>query len=307
MLSRFRALLAGQRVATWTLTGFSNLALPEGSELETPWGLLRPVSPRLSQISPFGTRATALLETEFSLGFRVGEPSPDPQSWAADIEASFAAQRQAVLLLPLSVLLGLDREQRAVAEFAWNTTVLPAEAGGGFTGQIGPSWPGSAPGPPLESAELEGVGAWMHRLASHYNPAVEIAVRRTLSAARGFHLRAQADSLIDAVIAWENLVGPEEPGESTFRVTAALAHLLEKAPAERDATRRRLAKVYRARSKVVHGLEPGDLAAEREEAVRVALEALRRLFLNYPDLIPDRGRGTRFLLGEAATSGSIPC
>lgn len=55
------------------------------------------------------------------------------------------------------------------------------------------------------------------------------------------------DALLDAVIAWENLVGADE-GETTLRITTALAWLLNRSPSERAATEERLRVLYRLRS-----------------------------------------------------------
>ena len=62
---------------------------------------------------------------------------------------------------------------------------------------------------------------WARRIASVHLPSINVAARRTVSAIA--HRTEKADALIDAVTAWENLVGTES--EVTFRVTAALAKL----------------------------------------------------------------------------------
>lgn len=295
-LLRFRSLVAGEPNRSWRLIGFSNITLPDDNRLETPWGLLGPVSRRLARSRPFGLQASAVLETEFDLQFVVGEPPELPELPA--LEAHFEELRQAAMLLPIAVLLALNRERLQVPEPTWHTTLLPAEMAGAFSGQIRPELPMFPASKTLDADELASLNTWMTHVANHYDAAIEIAISRTLSAARHFMGRDHADALIDAVIAWENLVGPEEAGETTFRVTAGLAHLLESDPSKRDARRRQFARVYRARSKVVHGHQPGSLATERDEAVGVAIGALRRLFADFPDLIADRTRGTRLLLGD---------
>jgi hypothetical protein len=108
------------------------------------------------------------------------------------------------------------------------------------------------------------------------------------------------DSLIDAVVAWENLFGHGGTTEVVFRVTLALAHLLEEDPAKRMALRRELTKIYDLRSRVLHGDELGpkdDLAQGKERAVEVAVQAIAKLFRNRPALLADRSRGLTLLLG----------
>jgi hypothetical protein len=75
----------------------------------------------------------------------------------------------------------------------------------------------------LSKSQAGGWQEWIGRVDSRRIPAVDIAIRRTLLAAAE---RADpTDALVDAVIAWENLVGSSE-GEQTLRISAALAWLL---------------------------------------------------------------------------------
>jgi hypothetical protein len=110
------------------------------------------------------------------------------------------------------------------------------------------------------------------------------------------------DALIDAVIAWENLFGAGGRSETVFRVTGALAILLEPVPSARPARRSELAKIYDLRSRVMHGSEvnPGEVYKRKDQAIDVAIEALRRLFGERPALIADSERAMSLLLGTAA-------
>jgi len=102
---------------------------------------------------------------------------------------------------------------------------------------------------------------------------VDLAARRLVSAiARRVD---HGDALIDAVMSWENLVGTST--EVTFRVTAALAKLLEGDAARRRALRKALAKVYDVRSRVVHGVVVKDAVVRdaAKEAIQVSIRALR--------------------------------
>ena len=75
-------------------------------------------------------------------------------------------------------------------------------------------------------------------------------------------------------MAWENVVGTST--EVTFRVTAALAKLLEPDRLKRRALRKSLAQVYDIRSRLVHGVVVDQPAINdaATEAVDVAVRAL---------------------------------
>jgi hypothetical protein len=137
---------------------------------------------------------------------------------------------------------------------------------------------------------------WTSELARADLEHVEIAVDRTL---RSLWAQDSTDSLIDAVIAWENLVGTRS--ETSYRVTAALAMLCQDDPEKRIATRRDLAATYDARSRLVHGDQlPPDLQQHRDRGIQTALEALRRLMTERQDLLAlssSSKRSDRLLLG----------
>lgn len=117
---------------------------------------------------------------------------------------------------------------------------------------------------------------WARIVDSCHSPAVDIAARRLTSAVA--HRIDPSDSLIDAVMVWENLVGSSS--ETTFRVTAALAKALEPDPGKRRALRKDLAHIYNIRSKVVHGVgvhRPAITDAAKK-AVDVAVRALRAFY-----------------------------
>lgn len=104
----------------------------------------------------------------------------------------------------------------------------------------------------------------------------EIAATRLVSAV--VHREHYVDSLIDAVMVWENLLGTSS--EVSFRVTAALARLLEPDVSKRRNFRKKLADVYDVRSRIVHGskIDPAKVNEARNLAVDVAIRALREFY-----------------------------
>ncbi len=107
------------------------------------------------------------------------------------------------------------------------------------------------------------------------------------------------DSFIDAIICWENLIGASP--ETTFRVCAAIAHLIHPdAPSERFDEFEKMKRMYSLRSKVVHGskhLSSIDAFEKRDYAIDIALRAMRAV-LARPDLVAlKNGRSDRILVG----------
>jgi hypothetical protein len=82
------------------------------------------------------------------------------------------------------------------------------------------------------------------------------------------------DVLVDAVVAWENLFGSKT--ESTFRVTAAVATLMEPSDRDkRDALQKELSGIYDRRSRLVHGdLAEGDKKFTSADAKTQSARAL---------------------------------
>jgi hypothetical protein len=73
-----------------------------------------------------------------------------------------------------------------------------------------------------------------------------------------------------------------------LRISSSLAWLLGEGADGRQATRREVGRLYGLRSDVVHGnrpLEPTEAAEARSSALRLTLEALRRLIANRADLL----------------------
>lgn len=121
----------------------------------------------------------------------------------------------------------------------------------------------------LTEEQADGLVAWAERVARFYHPSIAVAMRRTLSAVAERRSSAE-DTLRDAVIEWENLFGTGGTSEMTFRVTTALALLLDPDPASRPALRKELSKVYDLRSKVAHGgeVKPKDQLAAKGPSYR---------------------------------------
>jgi hypothetical protein len=125
-----------------------------------------------------------------------------------------------------------------------------------------------------------------------------VAARRVLAAAS--ELLDPGGSLVDAVTAWESMLGADR--ETTFAVTAAMAKLI--GPTDTEGRLRlmaRLKQIYRQRSALVHTgneTKKGDLREDQATAIDVALQSLRMLSEERHDLLPFASgeRSTRLLL-----------
>jgi hypothetical protein len=296
VLLRFRRLLKGERDTAVVLDAFEGFELPAGTRIRTPWGWLRKATEIEQGMQLTGsTHPHVMLESTVPLEIQVGEPSgglrlPSEEWRALGLKG---------LLVTLSVLLALEESRVDPVGAVWQTVILPAQLGAGFSSNFPPPRrfaPTSAT--VLTPSEMEGVSFWAELVSRHYEPAIDLAVRRTVSAIR--ERRDARDALIDAVIAWENLFGHGGSTEVGFRVTAALTLLLEEDSSKRSDFRKELSQVYGVRSAVLHGgevSEKDDLEARKEKAITVALAALRALLRDRPELISDERRGMRLILG----------
>ena len=167
-----------------------------------------------------------------------------------------------------------------------------------------PPWVEVASGPVVETvltaADLVAIAVIAEEVGE-VAPKLDIALNRMVRVAS--ERREPADALIDAVIAWENMLGSRS--ETIFKVCAALAWLLEPSDPER---RRRLfaeaEKIYDIRSRLIHGSEDldGHSAAQlAEKALSLAVGAFRRIHAN-PSLAQMRSsaRTKAILLGAHA-------
>jgi hypothetical protein len=199
--------------------------------------------------------------------------------------------------LRASLLLAVTRDHRVQLVPAWQSVDDPLE----HMPSMGWHDPRQAVG--LMPTQLTGQEVlqwqeWFELLGTPGAERVNIALSRVLRAVG--ERRDPVDVLIDAVIAWENIFGSSQ-GESTLRVTASMARLIEDDTAERDALRGRLADIYKLRSKAVHGNgQPKDSELPLcYDALTYAIQTLRKMFRDRPDLLDHKdgtGRSLKLLL-----------
>jgi hypothetical protein len=307
VISVLRKLAAGKVVNVVRLVGFRGLEIPEDVIISLPHGRLRAPRPQdRSFLLPESENATAIFVTTFPLqlkDIRAWQPGQPPAAgdWS-DVRISYQTAQREVDMTRLAVLLASSASEFwALSEQA--SLIVDPTVPGGVT-----QWTGQKYGVRQAKIDTEGsdrIREWWSTIRHVHPSELDIAMRRVLSAA-GDRVDP-IDGFVDAVVAWENCFGTET--ETTFRVTAAIAALLEPESEQARLSRQKTLKtMYGKRSKVVHGAiqpEPDEASLLRDEALKVAVECLRHLYQHRPDLLPLKSetRSTRLVLGANAHNG----
>lgn len=290
----------GQPVEIVEVVGLTGLNLPQGRVLNTPWGPLRGIH-RLS--IEYGSGAEGFMRAirlVLCKPRQVTIPIVSPPVEQIPLGPWKTTEEGQVLgMLALAFLLANSNDQLALPTPVWSTTVHPFAAGGSYTVRyplMRLTWP-----PTLDEAGCVRVEGWCQRLEErrHLSPGASIAGSRLISAVS--QRTSLVDSLVDAVVAWESLIGPSG-GEITFRVTAALAKLIEADPMKRPAIVKQLKGIYTLRSKAVHGeaIDMNKLKDNVDAAVGFGIMGLQRLYTLEPEWLEldSTERSDRLLIRE---------
>ncbi|WP_182354991.1 hypothetical protein [Flaviflexus huanghaiensis] len=178
-----------------------------------------------------------------------------------------------------SIALGIlltSPEARPVVVRAWQSVLDPLIDGIPISwSEVDRNWQISPRR--LTEEEVFSWQLWSARVQEFRIPEIGIAIRRALAATA--YREAPEDALIDAVTGWENLVGTR--ANTVSSVTGALARLLTEQDGDVAMAKRKLANVYDARSRLVHGDPKTEDSVVREnsiDAVMTLLRALRKIF-----------------------------
>ncbi|MDP8931334.1 MAG: HEPN domain-containing protein [Actinomycetota bacterium] len=313
-----RRLARGEIVLVPALLAFTYVRLPQDTSIQTPWGLLRELreterdlapsdlSGRLSHTHADGTNVEVdysgdvVLETEVPLRIEI-LPSMDAEPDLSKMSSAGAELERRASLISLAITLASEHKPYAFAIPTWQVIFDPLAHGPMLSwrertrGGIGIS-PRQ-----VERSELSRIESWSKTIADAHNTNIDIAIRRLQTAIAD--RRNVVDSLIDLVIAWENLFGSSQ-GEATLRLSGSLAILLTEDPTRRREIKRQVSRTYGLRSKVVHGateLDPSTTTQQVLAAIDLTVEALRELYGERSDLLaaPSSGdRSTALILGE---------
>lgn len=309
-LTLLRALAEDKSVEVPAWVGVGNVALPV-DYLDLPWGTLRPYPyPTQLEIIPSGARPPTttnagrnvtlgvILETSFTLEIRIEDSASDISELAfpASMTREFAKLDVQFSNTALAAMLATERNPPAACTRLWTIVSDPLSFGGHMSFKPDTS-------PPVahhifSQTEVASMQDWSHTLELKPAKSLEIPRRRILSAVA--ERRDPVDGFIDAVIAWESLFAGTGQGELSFRICAAMATLLHESKDGRLAELKRLSALYVNRSKVLHGaieIEQEEAIRSRDEAVRAALECIKKLYREHPDLLGDLQRSKKIILG----------
>ncbi len=295
LLAEVRRLIAGETGRAYVGAAFAGIRVPEGTRLRTPFGVLRSAAEPERSHRPGGSpEAWTILEKEIPFTWNLGER---PEGTKLKISQEFRAAEENMNRLPLAGLLALGED--AVPRLTWFYVRAPLRRWGPSGWPVRLGWGDKLQEPdPLDPDRQIELAEWCRRVDEHHTPTIAIAERRVISAVTD-RPYSDEDALIDAVIAWENLFGHGSNVEMTFRVTTALAILLEADPTKRRELAAELRKIYGDRSTVAHGSklsDKRDLRTIRSRAIELTVAAFRGLFRDRPDLLSDRDRGMCLVL-----------
>jgi hypothetical protein len=322
-LATVRKATAGKKLTIKALVGVTGLRLPDDVTLDLPWGRLRPASEQDRPLIPpgFGGKLTTtteegkqieidyagdlVMEMDVPYKIKVG-PGDSSSAWPVELSSQQLVEER-LETVRLALLLSSTRKTAPIVLGTWSVFQDPLAIGARSSSWRDPRKARALLPIRLTKAEARGWETWIARVDQGRVKNISVAIRRTLFAAAD---RVDpTDALVDAVIAWENLVGSTQ-GEPTLRISAALAWLLGRNAADRQRIRKQVTDLYRIRSDVVHGnraLNPSDANEKHLEALDIAIQALRRVFHRHTHLLTDcknsTERSMRLILNDRTSEG----
>lgn len=293
-LDELKRVTRGDRVRVTRVFGLVGVSLPAGTSLPLPWGTLSPTPPVVDQHAPAWSHqpSTAMITSRYMAAVQVTrDPSPDPLAFGTD---QFSGEMRLAKLVPLAFALATANDTPCAPLVGFRSTLSPFLSGYASSSPVLPPWTQTRM---LEPADLEELAHWAELIEAGHHQSMDVAAGRVVTA---ITLRPDpSDALIDAVTAWESLVGTR--AETVFRVTAALSKLLA-ASDERAARRKSLGKIYDTRSRLVHGeeVEPQRIASHSVAAIEVALSAMRAIYERGDEwgALTSTARSDRLILGD---------
>jgi hypothetical protein len=310
VVATLRSAAAGRPATCPALLAFAGLTLPHGvDEVVLPFGRLRRareadrwlfpagLTGGLEATDEAGTRTRidyagdVVLET--AVPYVVQVDLDNTEGWPANLSDGRVLWDRADTL-SLAAALGIVRTEVTVIGSTWNAVFDPLAVAPQSGYRDARSYRGLSAVAPT-AAEMADVAQWVTRIDAAQSASIAVGIRRTLSSLR--ERNDAADSLVDGVIAWENMFGTGQ-GEITFRVSMAMARLLSDSEAGREALRDEVATLYSLRSKVVHGahIDQARIGFDARRAREITLEMWRVIFRDEPGLIALKERARALLL-----------
>jgi hypothetical protein len=317
-LTTLIAALQGKAVTIPIRVGLTGLLLPEGcTDVDLGWARLRPSdardeNPLINNVLPGMLQGTdqggatitikysgdIILEMDLPYHIKLKEIQTRDNDNPPKELNTYQTITKHLESLRLGLLLAADTNAPVSVVSSWIRIIDPLGA------NVFPSsWSDPRTIPSLNPwrltiEQVDDWKRWTNLVHERRQKSVEVSIRRVLLATER---REPEDMLVDAVIVWENLFGTQQ--ETMFRVTSSLAWLLADGIDDRKAKYRQFKDLYGLRSRIVHGEHQlkVDKAQKPYEALQIALNALRVIFRDRPDLLGENSsadRSNRILLGD---------
>jgi hypothetical protein len=271
-----RRAIKGEKIRVYNVTGIAQFSLPETAQISTPWGTVRPVPPisSVQRVPDFHEPTTSCILAGSQYVPVMFDRAPFPQP---TLDATTLVTRRSSYLFPLACVLASKDTTLPIAPLLpWSTLILPLQ--NGFSNLISQSVIVYTHNTQTNAGEqIAEIEEWARVVDHAHMPSVDISARRLVSAVT--HRANQIDSLIDAIIVWENLLGTSR--KITARLSEGLAKLLEEDGTRQIALKKELADIYGVRSRLVHGAALDDSTVKKacSDAIDVAVRALRASYL----------------------------
>lgn len=292
-----RRCMNGEVVDVPVFLGFNNISLDEAKEIETDWGILRPVNEGISELAPNNTSTTNIDGKQYKLGFVLESSYPykvnfgdsnTKDKWPKELDGARNRLSEITENISLCFSLACDRIPPVGMSSAWTMIFDPISQGTSLSWNPEPSTPVSFHIVKDED-EKEKIISWGKRLKDIEDTKIRLAIRRVLSAIN--QRKNPIDGFVDTIIAWENLFGGN--AELSFRISISIAKLLGTSDEDRKQLQKFVNDHYNIRSKLVHGVKemtPEQAIECRDKCLDVALRAIRKLYLERVELIDDANR-----------------
>ncbi|TFD23475.1 HEPN domain-containing protein [Cryobacterium lyxosi] len=288
----FRTLATMKPVEVPAIIGFSGLRIEDDTVLKFGDDELRGVRPvEKNLLLNEADRVSSVFTTNFPIqllkvsAFNPSEPDDFIKVWnkySARIQESHRTLQRRIDRARLSILLASTDEELLATSEVSRYIADPTQPGGLSNWQMDPRTPASYA---LKAGQDKEVLRFHALIQEKHPESLDIAMKRILGAVS--QRWDATDAFIDAVVVWENAFGTST--ETTFRVTGSIAKLLEPGSSdERAKLQKELKNLYETRSRLVHGAKepkPEEAWTQRERAIQIALEVLRKLYVERPDLL----------------------
>lgn len=301
----FRKLATKTPVDVPALIGFVGVQLSESDQsLSLSSGVLRNVRTADRDFLSGGSqKVSSVYETTFPVQIlKISPHAPDEvpihNDWdelSARVEETNREFQNRVDQMRLSLLLASENNEHLATHEASRYIMDPLQFGGLA------SWSSDQRHltvRTISDQQVEESANWNNLIHERHPAKLNIAMKRLLSAVS--QRLDPSDAFIDAIICWENIFGSK--GETTFRVTSAIAKLIGPEGIDgRISMQRKLENIYSMRSDLVHGADEISMSEawkQKEEAVDISLNLLRILYKEMPELLNMKpsNRGKKILL-----------